>query len=105
MAPKDSLDVNIVVYVGGRRGVERAIMYRDRYSVLLGLETMIYHNWTSIDDISGLLARELRHVLHMYLRGVGAREREKLEEGSWPLLRNEVFAMKCGTRSLIGCGV
>jgi len=92
---KDFPDVNIVIYVGSGCGAGWATMYNGKYSVLLGLEMIIYHNWTNITDLSGLLAHELCHILHMYLRGLEVREFEKLEDEPWFLLYSEGFAMKC----------
>jgi hypothetical protein len=92
---KNFPDINIVIYVGSGCGAGWATTYNGKYSVLLGLEMMIYHKWSGITDVSGLLAHELCHILHMFLRGMSAEEFEKLENEPYFLLYSEGYAMKC----------
>ena len=87
--------IYIIIYVGSGCGAGWATEYNGEYAILLGLEMIVYHNWTSHEDIEGLVAHELCHIIHMYLRNMNAREFEKLEEQPCFLLYSEGFAMKC----------
>jgi len=88
-------DVSIVLYVGSGCGAGWATEYEGTYSILLGLEMVINHGWESLEDLSGLIAHELCHILHMQLRGLKPDEFEALEGDPLFLLYSEGFAMKC----------
>ena len=88
-------DVTFVIYVGIGCGAGWAAEYGGRYAVLLGLENIAELEWQSKEDLEGLILHELSHIAHMALRGVSAKEFERLEEDPLFLLYSEGFATRC----------
>lgn len=60
-----SLDVEIYLYLGLLNGAGWALEIDNKQVILLGIEKILELNWTSIDDMYGLIYHELGHIYHI----------------------------------------
>lgn len=60
-----SLDVDIYLYLGLLNGAGWALEIDNKQVILLGIEKILELNWTSIDDMYGLIYHELGHIYHI----------------------------------------
>jgi hypothetical protein len=82
----------LVIYVGVGCGAGWVTTFRDRYSILFGLENIAECGWSDPEAITGLVSHELGHVLHYNLR---LENRKKLGSDAWWQLYTEGFAQHC----------
>ena len=59
------MDVDIYLYLGLLNGAGWATIIDNRHVILLGIEKILELDWTSIDDMYGLIYHELGHIYHM----------------------------------------
>ena len=59
------MDVDIYLYLGLLNGAGWATIIDNRHLILLGIEKILELDWTSIDDMYGLIYHELGHIYHM----------------------------------------
>ena len=64
-----NFDVKFVTYVGIGCGSGWATKYEGSPAILFGLENIAEEDWVSNEVISGLIAHELGHLYHSWLRG------------------------------------
>lgn len=88
-------DAYLVIYVGIGCGAGWVTTFRDRYSVLFGLENIAECGWSDPEAITGLVSHELGHVLHFNLR---LQNGKKLGSDAWWQLYTEGFAQECEAR-------
>jgi hypothetical protein len=81
-----------VIYVGIGCGAGWVTTFRDRYSVLFGLENIAECGWSDPESITGLVSHELGHVVHYNLR---LENKKKLGSDAWWQLYTEGFAQHC----------
>ncbi len=84
----------LVIYVGIGCGAGWVTTFRDRYSILLGLENIAECGWSDPESITGLISHEFGHVLHYDLR---LQNKKELGSGAWWQLYTEGFAQECET--------
>jgi hypothetical protein len=91
------LDTNayLVIYVGIGCGAGWVTTFRDRYSILFGLENIAECGWSDPEALTGLISHELGHVLHYNLR---LQNGKKLGSDAWWQLYTEGFAQECEAR-------
>jgi hypothetical protein len=82
----------LVIYVGIGCGAGWVTTFRDRYSILFGLENIAECGWSDPEAIAGLVSHELGHVLHYNLR---LQNNKKIGSGAWWQLYTEGFAQHC----------
>lgn len=85
-------DGYLVIYVGIGCGAGWVTTFRDRYSILFGLENIAECGWSDPDAITGLVSHELGHVLHYNLR---LQNGKQLGSEAWWQLYTEGFAQYC----------
>jgi hypothetical protein len=85
-------DAYLVIYVGIGCGAGWVTTFRDRYSVLFGLENIAECGWSDPESITGLVSHELGHVLHYNLR---LQNNKKPGSDAWWQLYTEGFAQQC----------
>ncbi len=85
-------DACLVIYVGIGCGAGWVTTFRDRYSILFGLENIAECDWCDPESITGLVSHEFGHVLHYNLR---LQNKKKLDSGAWWQLYTEGFAQEC----------
>jgi len=85
-------DVSFVIYVGIGCGAGWATTYGDQPAVLFGLENIAECGWTDDDSITGLIAHELGHIIHLVWRASHA---DSEATGPWWQLYCEGFAQRC----------
>lgn len=83
--------INFVIYTGIGCGAGWATEYQGTPSVLFGLENIAESGWSSFDDIRGLAAHELGHLIHQSWR---KQENKTYGSGPWWRLYEEGFAQR-----------
>ncbi len=87
-----STDAYLVIYVGIGCGAGWVTTFRDKYSILCGLENIAECGWSDSEAINGLVSHELGHVVHYNLR---LQNSKKLGSDAWWQLYTEGFAQHC----------
>lgn len=82
----------LVIYVGIGCGAGWVTTFRDKYSILFGLENIAECGWSDPESITGLVSHELGHVLHYNLR---LQNGQKIGSDAWWQLYTEGFAQHC----------
>jgi hypothetical protein len=85
-------DPYLVIYVGIGCGAGWVTTFRDRYSILFGLENIAECGWSDAESITGLISHEMGHVVHYQLR---AQSRKTFGSDAWWQLYTEGFAQEC----------
>lgn len=83
---------HLLIYVGIGCGAGWVTTFRDRYSILFGLENIAECGWSGPGAITGLVSHELGHVLHYNLR---LQKNKSFGDGAWWQLYTEGFAQQC----------
>lgn len=65
----ENYKIRIVIYFGLGIGSGFADFYQNIPAVLFGLENIVDCNWLTYSTLSGLLAHEIGHLYHFYIRG------------------------------------
>jgi hypothetical protein len=85
----------LVIYVGLGCGAGWVTTFRERYSILFGLENIAECGWSDPGSLTGLISHEFGHVVHYQLR---LQNRKELGSGAWWQLYAEGFAQECEAR-------
>ena len=88
-------DIVYVIYVGIGCGAGWATRYAGKPAILLGLENIAELRWHTKNRLSGLIAHEIGHLLHMAWRGEWERFEELEEQDPFFMLYSEGFAQRC----------
>jgi len=81
-----------VIYVGIGCGAGWVTTFRDKYSILFGLENIAESGWSDPESITGLICHEMGHVAHYHLR---AQNKRRFGSDAWWQLYTEGFAQHC----------
>lgn len=81
-----------LIYVGIGCGAGWVTTFRDKHSILFGLENIAESGWSDSVSITGLISHEIGHVMHYHLR---AQDNRKPGSDSWWQLYTEGFAQHC----------
>lgn len=85
----------LVIYVGLGCGAGWVTTFRDRYSILFGLENIAECGWCDVESIIGLISHEMGHVVHYQLR---VQNEKRFGSDAWWQLYTEGFAQECEAR-------
>ncbi len=85
----------LVIYVGIGCGAGWVTAFRDRYSILFGLENIAECGWSDPGSLTGLISHEMGHVVHYQLR---AQHNRSFGSDAWWQLYTEGFAQECEAR-------
>jgi hypothetical protein len=82
----------LVIYTGIGCGAGWVTTFRDKYSILFGLENIAECGWADAESITGLISHEMGHVAHYHLR---AQNNRRFGCDAWWQLYTEGFAQYC----------
>lgn len=80
------LDINIVLYAGLCNSAGWVDEYDGKMAILYGIDQIAKLDWHTHDKIEPLLAHELMHVIHFYIRNknnINDKHETMYEEGLW----------------------